>query len=63
VFYVGLLSLVYPGLFLTGMHAPFFFMGLYGYAGPIPIQFIFGMNLVSRYGYYVEEFDWPNEIE
>ena len=63
VFYVGLLSLVFPGLFLTWMHIPFFFMGLYGYAGPIPIQFILGMSLVSKYGYYVEELNWPDEEE
>lgn len=61
VFYVGLLSLVFPGLFLTWMYIPFFFSGLYSYAGPVPIQFLFGMRLVSKYGYYVEEFDWPDE--
>ena len=61
VLYPGLLSLVFPGIFLTWMYFPSFFMGLYGYAGPIPIQFIFGMNLVSKYGYYIEEFDWVDE--
>ena len=63
VFYVGLLSLVIPGVFLTWMYIPFFFMGLYGYAGPVPIQFLFGMNLVSKYGYYIEELDWVDEEE
>ena len=61
VFYVGLLSLVFPGLFLTWMYIPVFFSGLYSYAGPVPIQFLFGMRLVSNYGYYVEEFEWPEE--
>lgn len=63
VFYVGLLGLAFPGLFLTWMYIPFFFMGLYGYAGPIPIQFIFGMRLVSKYGYYIEELEWVDEEE
>ncbi len=58
VFYAGVLSLIFPGLFLTWMYLPAFYMGLYGYAGPIPIQFIFGMKLVSNYGYYIEELDW-----
>ena len=54
VFYAGLLSLIFPGLFLTWMYIPFFFSGLYSYAGPVPIQFLFGMRLVSNYGYYVK---------
>ena len=62
-FYVGLLSLVFPGFFLTWMYIPFFFMGLYGYAGPIPIQFLFGMKLVSNYGFYIEELHWPDTEE
>jgi hypothetical protein len=57
-FYAGLLSLIFPGLFLTWMHIPIFFSGLYGYAGPVPIQFVFGMKLVSNYGYYVEKLEW-----
>ena len=61
VFRVGVLSLIFPGLFLTWMHIPFFFMGLFGYAGPVPIQFILGMRLVSKYGHYVEELDWSDE--
>jgi hypothetical protein len=60
VFYVGLLSLTFPGLFLTWMQIPFFFSGLYGYAGPFPIQFVLGMKLVSNYGYYVEKLEWPD---
>jgi hypothetical protein len=62
VFYSGILSLIFPSVFLTWMYLPIFFItGLYGYAGPIPIQFILGMSLVSRYGYYVEELDWSDE--
>lgn len=60
-FYTGLLSLVFPGLFLTWMYVPLLSTGLYGYAGPIPIQLIFGMKLVSNYGYYVEELKWSDE--
>jgi hypothetical protein len=59
VFYVGLLSLIFPGLFLTWMNIPIFFSGLFGYAGPVPIQFAFGMKIVSNYGYYVERLEWP----
>ena len=45
VFYVGILSLIFPGLFLTWAYSPVFLIGQYGYAGPVPIQYIFGMNL------------------
>jgi hypothetical protein len=43
------------------MYVPLLSTGLYGYAGPIPIQLIFGMKLVSNYGYYVEELKWSDE--
>ncbi len=58
VFYVGILSLIFPGLFLTWAYIPSFLIGQYGYAGPVPIQYIFGMKLVSKYGHYSEELEW-----
>jgi len=58
VFNVGLLSLVFPGLFLTFMYYPVFLQGITGYAGPIPIQFIIGMGIVSKYGYHIEVLEW-----
>ncbi len=61
VFYVGVISLIFPGLFLTWLHIPFFFRFYYGYAGPVPIQYIFGMKLVSKYGYYFEDLEWVDE--
>jgi len=61
VYHVGLLSFAFPGLFLTWMYLPCFFLGIIGYAGPIPIQFIFGMGIVSKYGSYIEELHWPDE--
>jgi hypothetical protein len=61
VFYAGVLSLIFPGLFLTWLHIPFFFSLFYGYAGPLPFQYIFGMILVSKYGYYNEELEWVEE--
>ena len=61
VLYAGVLSLIFPGLFLTWLHIPFFFNFYYGYAGPVPIQYIFGMKIVSKYGHYSEELDWIDE--
>jgi hypothetical protein len=62
-FYSGLLSLIFPGLFLTWAYIPFFLIGQYGYAGPIPLQFILGMALVSKYGHYFEELEWVEQKE
>jgi hypothetical protein len=61
--YSGLLSLVFPGLFLTWTYIPFFLIGQYGYAGPIPIQFIMGMVLVSKYGHHFEGLEWVEQEE
>ena len=61
VLYAGVPSLIFPGLFLTWLHIPLFFSFYYGYAGPVPIQYIFGMKLVSKYGHYSEELDWIDE--
>lgn len=60
-FYSGILSLIFPGLFLTSAYIPLFLIGQYGYAGPIPLQFILGMVLVSKYGHFVEELDWVEQ--
>jgi len=50
VIQVGTLSMVFPGLFLTFLYiiTMFLTMGVIGIAGPIPLQFIFGMYIVSR---------------
>jgi hypothetical protein len=47
---VGILSMVFPGLFLTFLYivTMFLTMGVIGIAGPIPLQFIFGLYIVSR---------------
>ena len=61
MFNVGLLSLAFPGLFLTLMYFPLFLSGIIGYAGPIPIQFIIGMYIVLKYGTYIEVLEWPDD--
>ena len=59
---VGIISMVFPGLFLTFLYIVTMFLttGVIGIAGPIPVQFIFGMYIVSRCDPTIEKWSDPD---